>query len=85
MENLNIFKVKFEYDDGAYFRELGCFVVADSEETARKVFDENYRKIFRNYDDECKVIAVSRVSNDAKILYSQGGVFWEVGNFMGMW
>lgn len=80
-----MFAIKFEYDNGVHRSDKICFVLADSKERASDIFNLKIKSIFYSNEDICTILAITKIPEDANIIYGQGSVMWAVGENKLIW
>lgn len=80
-----MFAIKFEYDNGVHISNKICFVNANTREEAAEIFKNNIYGIFDNNEDVCKIIAITKIPEDTKIIYGQSDVMWAIGKGKLIW
>lgn len=69
--------VQFNYDSGSDIRYEICIVRAVNKQMASLVFFNNIYTIFSYNEDLCEITAITEVPDDANLLYTRGGSYWE--------
>lgn len=71
-----LYIIQFAYDNGSDIRNEVCIVRAVNKQVASLAFFDNIYIIFSNQEDLCEITAITEVSDDVSLLYTNGGSYW---------
>ena len=71
-----LYIVQFTYDDGSSVRNEVCIVRAVNKQMASLAFFDNIYTVFSYNEDVCEITTITEVSDDASLIYTNGGSYW---------